>query len=145
MKNLTDTELQALKVAAKIINCDPLHLRAVIEFESGWNPQARNAVSGARGLIQFMPATARSLGFDSADQLVLLLPNIEAQLLGPVARYFRTIGSQFPNLQAVCMAIFYPAYRYEPEAKAFPEAVQKQNPNIKTVADYMNKVRARIA
>ncbi len=145
MKDLLETELQALRVAAKIINCDPVNLRAVIQFESAWNPLARNAISGARGLIQFMPTTARSLGFDSADQLVLLLPNIEAQLLGPVVRYFKTIGNIFPNLQAVCMAIFYPAYRSEPETKVFPEAVQKVNPNIITVADYLNKVRSRIA
>lgn len=146
MHKLTVTESQALLVAAKAINCDPLNLQAVIEFESAWFPLARNAQTGARGLIQFMPATARSMFFDSADQLVLLLPNSESQLLGPVIRFFRNVSTQgFSNLQAVAMGVFYPAFRYESETREFPELVQKQNPGIRTVADYVNKVRSRMA
>lgn len=146
MKDLIETELQALRVAAKAINCDPTNLRAVIQFESAWNPLARNAITGARGLIQFMPETARQLGFDSADQLVLLVPNIEAQLLGPVIRFYKNlVGGAYSSLQAVAMGTFYPAYKFEAETKAFPEKVQAQNPGIKTVADYLNKVRARMA
>ncbi len=144
MRVLSPSVRTALQVAAKAINCDPEHLKGVIEFESAWNPLARNPASGARGLIQFMPATARILGFESADQLVALLPGCEGQLLGPVIRHFRSVGSSFPNLQAAAMAIFYPAYRYEPEDKPFPPAVQRANPGILVVRDYMDKVRGRM-
>lgn len=140
---LSPLETKALAVAAKIINCDPAHLKAVIAFESGWNPLIKNPTSSARGLIQFMDKTARDLGYEGSDQLLTLHPTRESQLLGPVVRYFRSIGSSFPNLQSVAMGIFYPAYRYEPETKTFPEAVQRANPGIKTVADYMAKVRAK--
>ncbi|MGC8160121.1 transglycosylase SLT domain-containing protein, partial [Salmonella enterica] len=37
-------------------------LMFVMWFESKLNPQAVNPISGATGLIQFMPSTARSLG-----------------------------------------------------------------------------------
>jgi len=36
---------------------------ALIERESGWNPNAAST-AGARGLLQFMPATAAELGID---------------------------------------------------------------------------------
>jgi hypothetical protein len=144
MRTLTASQSQALLVAAKAINCEPAHLQGVIEFESAWNHFAHNPVSGARGLIQFLNPTARSLGYDNADQLALLHPTAESQLLGPVIRYFKTIDRVFPTLQALSMAVFYPAYRVESESKAFPEAVQRVNPGIVKVGDYMDKVRARI-
>ena len=40
---------------------------AIFKQESGVNPQARNATSGATGLIQFMPDTARRLGTTTDD------------------------------------------------------------------------------
>ncbi|XDA99948.1 peptidoglycan-binding protein [Sulfitobacter sp. LCG007] len=47
------------------LHCDPNHLMAVMAFETGesFSPAQKNAAgSGATGLIQFMPATARDLG-----------------------------------------------------------------------------------
>lgn len=145
MRTLTPIETQALHVAAKAINCDPRDLRGLIEFESAWDPYARNPVSGARGLIQFMTSTARGLGYDSADQVVVLHPTRESQLLGPVIRHFRSVGAAHPTFQALCMAVFYPAFRSVPEATEFPERVRAQNPGIRTVRDYLDKVRRRIA
>jgi hypothetical protein len=43
------------------------------------------------------------------------------------------------------MAVFYPAFRTVSELTEFPALVQKQNPGIKTVRDYLDKVRRRIA
>lgn len=37
--------------------------------ESSWNPNAINPDSGATGLMQFMPATAKSLGIDPRDPM----------------------------------------------------------------------------
>ncbi len=50
--------LQAMCSRLKI---NPEHLKVVMHKESGINPQARNRNSGATGLIQFMPKTARGL------------------------------------------------------------------------------------
>lgn len=36
-----------------------------IQIESGWRPSARNKASGAVGLIQFMPADLRGLGWSA--------------------------------------------------------------------------------
>ncbi|MBR2069737.1 MAG: transglycosylase SLT domain-containing protein [Candidatus Gastranaerophilales bacterium] len=44
------------------INCDPKDLLGMMMSESGLNPQAVNGSSGATGLIQFMPSTAKGLG-----------------------------------------------------------------------------------
>lgn len=144
MRTLTPTESQALLVCVKAINATPADLQALIEFESAWNPLAKNPLSGARGLIQFMNATARGLGYDNADQLVLLSPTRESQLTGPVIRHFRSIASEQTTFQKLCMSVFYPAARNWSETSEFPPNVQKQNPGIKTVKDYLDKVRRRV-
>jgi hypothetical protein len=45
---------------------DPAVFAALVQQESGWNPNARNEGSGAYGLTQAMPATARDPGFGVA-------------------------------------------------------------------------------
>ena len=46
---------------AEDYNIDEELIRAVIQVESGWNPEAVSA-KGARGLMQLMPRTAEMLG-----------------------------------------------------------------------------------
>jgi len=50
-----------INLAARQFNLDPALVRAVIHAESGFNARARSN-KGAIGLMQLMPATARSLG-----------------------------------------------------------------------------------
>jgi soluble lytic murein transglycosylase-like protein len=52
---------QTLLEAAKKFRLDPTLVVAVVSVESSWNPHAVS-YSGARGLGQLMPATARHLG-----------------------------------------------------------------------------------
>lgn len=47
---------------AKKINCNPAELLAVMNSESGLVTTAKNRHTGATGLIQFMPETAKGLG-----------------------------------------------------------------------------------
>jgi hypothetical protein len=61
--HLTDKEWTALKDTAASLGMSWEPLFKLINFESGWDPKARNPRSGARGLIQFMPRTAKGMGF----------------------------------------------------------------------------------
>jgi len=60
---LTAAEEKALKKTASELNLPVEPLRRLINFESLWNPQAKNPKSGARGLIQFIPSTAEGMGY----------------------------------------------------------------------------------
>ena len=54
--------------AAMAEHLDPALVRALIQVESRFNPEARSPL-GALGLMQVMPATARRLGFAHPEQL----------------------------------------------------------------------------
>lgn len=137
---LTKTEKTALENLAGTLNVNADSLRALIYFESRWNPQARNPISGARGLIQFTHTTARSLGFSSADEIVSKYPTREAQLLGPVKAYFSRLKPFTGTDQDLFMSVFYPKARTWPTFFAFPPEVRKVNPGITTPGDYIRKV-----
>lgn len=55
---------EALLVSAERLHVDPRLVMAVVTVESNWNARAVSP-SGARGLGQFLPATARDLGVDT--------------------------------------------------------------------------------
>lgn len=57
---------QSIEREAAEMGLDPLFLTALIQVESGFDPNAVS-VSGALGLGQLMPATARGLGVDPSD------------------------------------------------------------------------------
>jgi hypothetical protein len=63
-------------------------LAAVIEHESGWRAGAVNGASGASGLIQFMPKTARGLG-TTVEELRRMS---EIEQLPFVVRFYRPLG-----------------------------------------------------
>ena len=64
---------------------DPALLAAVASQESGFDSRAVSP-AGAQGLMQFMPATARSLGVDPLDP---------ASAVDGAARYLADLGRQF--------------------------------------------------
>lgn len=131
----------ALVQAARKLGADPATIAAVINFESGWRANAVNAASGATGIIQFLPSTARKLGTSTSA----LKGMSAAQQMPYVEAYLRPYRGRLGTLQAVAMAVFYPKAMNWPEGTAFPASVQKANPGIRTVADYLNRVRARTA
>ena len=55
---------QALLASAQRLHVDPRLVMAVVTVESHWNARAVSS-SGARGLGQFLPSTARDLGVDT--------------------------------------------------------------------------------
>ena len=42
-------------------------IQALIEVESGGNPKARNKRTGASGILQVMPSTAKAMGYSPKD------------------------------------------------------------------------------
>ncbi|MBK5224011.1 MAG: transglycosylase SLT domain-containing protein [Acidimicrobiia bacterium] len=73
---------------------DPGILSAVAKIESGYDPRAVSA-AGARGLMQFMPATAAGMGIDPMDP---------AQAVDGAARYLTTQLRDFGSLELALAA-----------------------------------------
>ena len=85
-------------------------LLAVMEFESNTDPACRNRI-GATGLIQFMPATAASLG-TSTDAL-LEMTGVEQ--LAYVEKYLATYRNRLRTLSDLYMAVLWPAAIGKPD------------------------------
>ena len=140
MKKLTVNQEKLLSGLASVLGVSRDHLYGLINFESaGWNPLARNKISGARGLLQFTNTTARNMGYASADDLVAKHPTIDSQLEGPVYNYLKEF-LPFTGKQSLYMAVFYPKYRTVSPDTAFSSTVKSQNPGIFTVQDYIDFV-----
>lgn len=95
-----------LRQISTVLSCNPDHLMAAMAFETGetFSPSIRNQASGATGLIQFMPSTARSLGTTTDD----LAAMSAVQQLDYVERYFRGSANRLNSLEDVYMAILWP-------------------------------------
>jgi hypothetical protein len=72
----------------------PALLAAVAQTESGFNSSAVSA-AGARGLMQFMPATATGLGVDTSDP---------ASSIDGAARYLSSLTKQFGSTELALAA-----------------------------------------
>jgi hypothetical protein len=96
------------------LGCDPNHLMACMAWESGetFRADVKNmAGSGATGLIQFMPSTAKGLG---TTVQALAAMTAEDQLRY-VYRYFQPYAGRLNNLGDVYMAILWPKGMNKPD------------------------------
>lgn len=106
----TDSAFQAeLRAMAARHGWNADAIAAVMAVETGgtFSPSIRNKVSGATGLIQFMPNTARSLG-----TTVEILASLSAvDQLPYVERYFaQVLGGRTPDRRVdYYLAVFWPA------------------------------------
>lgn len=108
IENTTSEFRQKVVQIANELQVDPSYLMAAMSFETGgtFSPSIRNAAgSGATGLIQFMPSTARGLG-TSTDALSKMTA---IQQLDYVRKYFWPQRGRLKTLEDVYMAILYPA------------------------------------
>lgn len=87
---------------------DPNWYMAIMAFETGetFSPSIRNAAgSGATGLIQFMPTTAKGLG-TTTDELSLMT---QIQQLKFVEDYFNPYKDRIRSLSDMYMSVLWPA------------------------------------
>jgi hypothetical protein len=106
-KKVSPTFKERILWIGETLRVNPDYLMSCIAWESGesFAPDKRNmAGSGATGLIQFMPATAKALG-TTVDELAKM--SAEDQL-NYVYKYFKPFNGRLNNLGDVYMAILWP-------------------------------------
>ncbi|MGF1687474.1 transglycosylase SLT domain-containing protein [Photobacterium japonica] len=111
-----DFKEKVIKVS-KELGVNPDFLMACMAFETGetFSPKIRNAAgSGATGLIQFMPSTAKGLG-TTTDKLAKMTA---VKQLDYVKKYFLPYRKKIKSLEDVYMAILYPAAIGRPASHA---------------------------
>lgn len=121
---------KAIALAGRL-GLDPSILMAVIAFETGrsFSASVVNRRSGATGLIQFMPATARSLGTSTAA----LAAMSEVQQLDYVERYLKPFAGRLSDLPSAYMAVLWPAAVRQPLSHvlfAAPAIAYEQNSGL---------------
>lgn len=129
---MTDLQKKAARTAiAYRLGIPEWWLQVVFAIESGDNPAAVNPYTGATGLIQFMPTTAKELGF-TTDQIKLM--NYEEQLF-LVYRYLNRYKPK--SLVDTYLSIFYPYAVGKPQSyiigseRNAQKAIFNQNPGFK--------------
>ncbi len=96
-KNAENRYRPLILEAADRYNVEPAIIKAIIMAESGFNPKAVSKV-GARGLMQLMPRTARSLGVEDSFKPA---HNIDAGV-----RYFKYLLDQFDGEIKLALAAY---------------------------------------
>ena len=118
----------------------PDYLMACIAFETAetFRPDIRNAAgSGAVGLIQFMPATARGLG--TSTEALARMSAVEQ--LDLVRMYFKPYAGRLHTLSDVYMAILWPKAIGKPEgyvlwSKGTSPTTYRQNSGLDVNGDH---------
>jgi hypothetical protein len=109
-------------ICARIAIVDASWLMACMAFETGhtFDPAKRNPVSGATGLIQFMPSTAAGLETNT-DELARMSAEDQLEY---VERYFKPYAGRIRSLSDCYMAILWPKAIGEPDDFALFSAGQ---------------------
>ncbi|MFK7995026.1 MAG: LysM peptidoglycan-binding domain-containing protein [Granulosicoccus sp.] len=101
--NVTPAFIQEVEAIAARVGTRPEYLMAVMSFETGgsFSPSVVNETSGATGLIQFIPPTARGLGTSTAA-----LANMSAiEQLQYVEKYFEQYSGKLGTLEGVYTSV----------------------------------------
>lgn len=132
-----DSFVNAVNYYSELLDIQPDWLVGVMFFESRLNPAAVNPVTGATGLIQFMPATAKALG-TTTDALKRM--NAYEQMTY-VYQYLKPYKSKMRSLVDVYFAVFFPAAigasrdTVLQTSKLKASTIAKQNPIFDTNKD----------
>ena len=96
---------------AKDLGANPNHLMAIMQFESGLKANEVNRFSGATGLIQFMPSTARGLGTSTSA----LLAMSEIQQLDYARKYLMPYKGRLNTIGDFYASVLWPAAVGQPD------------------------------
>lgn len=153
---------EPISEVAKRLSIPYSWLYGLIAFESNFDPQAKNPYSSARGLIQVIDSTAKSVfRVNDSLELVSRFPSFNEQIHNVVYPYLKQFFP-FPTKQSLYMAVFFPLARNVPPETTFYDIYKsnsakfknwiesykifaRQNPGIRTVADYVDRVDGIIA
>jgi hypothetical protein len=97
--------ISKVKEIASLLGIEPDWLMLVMKHESGLNSRAYNNMGGATGLIQFMPATAISLG--TTTVALYNMSNVEQ--LDWVYKYFKPYKRYLDSFESLFLVTFFPA------------------------------------
>ncbi len=133
-----------IKDVAKKLKIPTEWLKALIAFETAgtFRVNISNPNSSARGLLQFINSTARSLGYASSLDLVRKENTFEKQMKNAVYPYLKRFAP-FTHDRDFYMSVFYPKYRNKPVKTMFPERVRRVNHGITDILSYINHVRRK--
>ncbi|NOR84600.1 transglycosylase SLT domain-containing protein [archaeon] len=132
-------ELNALNQVAKKLKVSPKKLYMLINFESRFNPFAKNPKSSARGLLQFIDQTSIDLGYKNSLDLINKHPSVISQLKTPVYNYLSKY-KPFKNSNDLFLTVLYPKARKWSIYRKFPDIVPFYNPGIYRPIDYIKKI-----
>jgi hypothetical protein len=135
------TRKEQLQRAAATLGVPVYQLDALITAESNHKTTARNPHTGAVGLLQWLDPRARDLGYKDKEDLYNNNKTYEQQLnliVRDLSRY-----RPFKNQQELYLSVFYPAWRKKSPLTQFPDSVQRVNPGIRTVGDYVKFVESQ--
>lgn len=106
IENTSDAFREKVVKIAADLGTDPNFLMAIMSFETGhtFSPKVKNPGSGATGLIQFMPTTAKGLG-TSIEKLVKMTAE---EQLDVVAKYLAPFKGRMKTLEDAYMTVLFP-------------------------------------
>ncbi len=129
-----DPYIPIIMKAARKYKIDPAIIKAIIKAESGYNPKAVSK-AGARGLMQLMPRTAKSLGVEDS-----FCP--EQNILAGV-RYFKQLLNQFNGDVKLALAAYNAGSRKVRKYKGIPP-YRTTRIYIKKVFEYHKQYKQQI-
>jgi len=126
--NVTPEFIRGVEQMAARLGTRPEYILATMSFETGgsFSPaQKNNAGSGATGLIQFMPNTARGLGTTTAE----LSRMSSVQQLQYVEKYFEPYKGRLGTLEGVYSTVLSGSPHPDPNSTLFSSPSAAYNAN----------------
>lgn len=148
--------IQKVKSVSYMLGIQPDWLMAVMNHESTFRAAIKNKISGATGLIQFMPNTAKWLG-TSVEALANMSRVAQLDYVLKYYQKWQKNGIAARNLTDLALITFYPVAKGKPDSYVIGSEVSptraatigKQNPGINggkpiSILNYKNWVASML-